>query len=112
MQACIPVHDNKKETNNEPEGQVQKQLKISADLNELKLQERENCMRNVEKIQTDIQELHSVYGDLNQMVNEQGELVNKLENNVEDAQQNVDAGLRHIITASRLVFISKMVFDL
>lgn len=77
------------------------QIQISGNLDDLKLQQHETTLKNVEAIQQDVQDLHGMYTQLHQMVGEQGEHVENIEKNVEVTQENVDAGLKQLVKAHK-----------
>lgn len=99
------TQSHKSKINYQNENSPLVQLQIDADLNELKLKQNENCLQRVENIETDIQDLHSVYCTLNEMVVEQKDSVNVIEDNVENANENVSTGARHILSASKYDYL-------
>lgn len=70
-------------------------------LSELKLQDQQQIMQNVENINKDIEHVHEIFVDLNGIVNKQAEDVNVIEDNIECTNQNTQGGLRHLLKASK-----------
>ncbi|GJQ76805.1 putative glycosyltransferase like family [Trypoxylus dichotomus] len=78
------------------------QIQISANLDELCLEESANTLGRVEALNRDIENLHGIYVDLNTMVSGQKEAVNTIETDVAKAEGDVKEGLSHLIKAHKL----------
>ncbi|KAJ8674007.1 hypothetical protein QAD02_005269 [Eretmocerus hayati] len=65
------------------------------------LERQQACLEAWNALQTDLQDLQTLFVDFNKMVHEQGELVNRVEDNVEETQHNVSNGLKHLQQASK-----------
>lgn len=79
------------------------QIQISANLDEIRLDETTNTLKRVDALNKDIENLHGIYVDLNTMVSDQKENVNTIEENITKTNEDVKAGLSHLITAHKSV---------
>lgn len=77
-------------------------LQIQENLEDLKLEEHYNRLKNVQNLQEDIENVHGMFVDLHGMVEEQGIAVNTIESNVEEVQEDTKRGFREILKASKM----------
>ncbi|KAF2899762.1 hypothetical protein ILUMI_06425 [Ignelater luminosus] len=98
------ISRNIEENNDKNQNPIQgiSQLQVQENLSELKLNEKERQLRQVEALNKDIEDVHGIFTDLNQLAGEQKEHVNAIEANTEVASENINSGLRQLIQASKL----------
>jgi len=97
-----PDNNNNNEQNNDPQvirTQTQSLKEIGLQVLDKHIDELEDRNKKVEKIASDVKDLHEAFQDLNQLVDEQQEDINAIESNVTQAKENVQTGTANLEVA-------------
>ena len=62
------------------------------------IEERENCIKQIER---DLMDINGLMYDINMLVNTQGEMVDNIEDNVNKAETNTESGVKQLEKAGK-----------